>query len=106
MFDETAKAASLQVIQDKLKGAFISLYKYICNVYVIFRCKYISVNISTSCAFFALKLGDMSLLIIFYYHTKLQLDSMSSFGDFRGGNGPPVRLRICKNMVPDDGLRL
>ena len=53
--------------------------------YVLFRRKYIFVNISTSCAFFALKLSDMSLLIIFYCHTKLQLDSMSSFGDFRGG---------------------
>ena len=48
----------------------------------------------------------MSLLIIFYCYTKLQLDSISSFGDFRVGGkmAPPVPLRICKNMVPDDGL--
>ena len=72
----------------------------------MFRHKYIFVNISTSGAFFALKLGDMSLLIIFYSHTKLQPNSMSSFGDFRGGgqNAPPVRRRICKNIGPDDGL--
>ena len=57
----------------------------------MFRHKYIFVNISTSGAFFALKLGDMSQLIMFYRHTKLQPDSMSSFGDFRGGGkmAPP-----------------
>ena len=60
---------------------------YVLEVEVVFQHKYIFVHISTSCVFFALKLGDMSLLIIFYCHTKLQLDPMSSFGDF----SPPPR---------------
>ena len=91
MFDETTNPASRRVIEDDVKTLFIQDINVRYYVFdVVFRHKYIFVNISTSGAFFALKLGDMSLLIIFYCHTKLQLDSMSSFGDFRGGqNGPP-----------------
>ena len=64
-------------------------------------------NIFPSCAYFALKLGDMSLLIIFYCHTELQTDSMTSFRDIRGGGkiAPLIPLGICKNMIPYDGLR-
>ena len=83
MFDETANPASLRVIKDEVKSLFIQNINVIYYVLdVMFRHKYIFVNISTSGAFFALKLGDMSLLIMFYCHTKLQPDSMSSFGDF------------------------
>ena len=106
MFDETTNPASRRVIEDYVKTLFIQDINVRYYVFdVVFRHKYIFVNISTSGAFFALKLGDMSLLIMFYCHTKLQPDSMSSFGDFRGTKcPPPVRLRICKNMVPGDGL--
>ena len=65
---------------------------YVLEVEVVFQHKYIFVHISTSCGFFALKLGDMSLLIIFYCHTKLQLDPMSTFGDFRGWGKIEYRL--------------
>ena len=55
--------------------------------------KNIFANIFTSSAYFALKFGDMSSIIIFYCHTELQADSMSCFRDIRGGgqNCPPPR---------------
>ena len=105
MFDEATNPASQRVIKDYVKTLFIqdiNVRYYVLDV--VFRHKYIFVNISTSGAFFALKLGDMSLLIIFYSHTKLQPNSMSSFGDFRGGGGqnalpPPFGFVYVKTWL-------